>query len=108
MKTTLLILSCALVLASACSKKCEPTPANNYCGGGGDQLVQVHAGDRDCDATLVAGDIVIASSQCVRSAKLADVSVEVEGEVLSAVEIHGDADSLAIRVGHAFGAAGQE
>ncbi len=68
----------------------------------------MHAGNRDCAATLVGPDVVVVSSRCVAGAGMAELSVEVEGEVLSAHEVVGDADTLAIRVAHPFGAAAQE
>jgi hypothetical protein len=114
MKPTLLLVSLSLALVAGCShKSSEPPPTYCVppmeCPSKPDGLfVQVHAGDRDCDATLAGPDVVVASGHCLRGASLADVTVEVEGEVLSAREVSGDLDALRIRVAHEFAAADRE
>ena len=107
MKVTIAILLSALMFGTACSKKssCEPPDYKN-CGEGEALMVKVRAGDRTCDAALVSSDVVVTSASCLAGARLADVSVEVDGEVISAAELrsHGDGDFAAIRTAHAFSA----
>ncbi|HKA88094.1 MAG TPA: hypothetical protein VKE22_10525 [Haliangiales bacterium] len=113
MKMTLLLLALSAVLAAGCDGKKEPNPNPEPCTGkpecykpAGDELyVQVHAGGRECAATFVGPDVVVTSTRCIAGAGAGDISVEVEGEVLSAHELVGDSDTTAIRVAHPFGAA---
>jgi hypothetical protein len=112
MKPTIVMLLSALLFGTACSGSSEPQPCQppdyencHDVDSSGDGLaVQIRAGDRACDGALVSRDVVVTSSSCLAGATLADVSVEVGGEVISAAELrsHRDGDFAAIRVAHAF------
>ena len=111
MKPTLIALALSLAALAGCSKSHTPPPdcptSNPDCSYTPTHglFVAVHAGVRECAATLDGPDVVVAPAHCLRGAALADVSVEVEGETLSAVEVNGEADALRVRVAHAFSAA---
>jgi hypothetical protein len=117
MKAMIAIVFSALLFGTACSGSSAPQPCQppdyKNCGTHADGeglTVQIRAGNRTCDGALVSGDVVVTSSSCLAGASLADVSVEVDGEVISAAELrsHREGDFAAIRVAHAFSVAGEE
>ena len=118
MKATIVMMLSALLFGSACKgsgpkpePQCEPPDYKNCQEASGEGLaVQIHAGNRTCNGALVSSDVVVTSSSCLAGMKLADVSVEVDGEVSSAAELrtHGHGDFAAIRVARAFSGAGEE
>ena len=117
MKAMIAIAFSALLFGTACSgsspPSCQPPDYKNCKGvdsSGEGLTVQIRAGNRTCDGALVSGDVVVTSSSCRAGANLADVSVEVDGEVISAAELrsHREGNFAAIRVAHAFSAAGEE